>query len=346
MPTSEQQTDAQELLLLRTALQYLDDVLLITDADVASPGPRIVFASANVERLTGYTAHELIGRSPRIFQGRGTDRGTLDRIRSSLASGTAVREDLLNYTRDGREYWVEILIAPIAVDTGSPTHYVSVQRDITERRRLHRATLEAAAHERGAIARDIHDGLAQDLAGMALSLSAVLASGGGLEPDARVALESVRSRAQAACGAARALAYSVAPRDISGADLPDALHELARSVTQGYGVPVTVECDDPSSQHMGNEVAGELFLVAQEATLNAARHSHAARIAISLHVAADEIHLRVADDGQGFDVRRRSSGLGMASMRARARSVGGALSTRTGIGAGTTVDLILPVASD
>ncbi len=122
--------------LLRTALTTLDEMVIVTEArPIDEPGPRMVMVSEAVERLTGYPAAELIGRSPRIFQGELTDRAELDRLRHALERWERVRVEVVNYTKDGRPFWVELDVAPISDEKGWYTHWICVQRDITERRR-------------------------------------------------------------------------------------------------------------------------------------------------------------------------------------------------------------------
>jgi len=126
----------QNLRLLDAAAARMNDILLITEAGpFDSPdGPRIVYVNNAFERLTGYTAAEVIGRTPRLLQGPRTQRTELDRIRTALERCEPVRAEVINYGRDGREYWLDMDITPLVDDTGRPTHFVSLQRDTTRRR--------------------------------------------------------------------------------------------------------------------------------------------------------------------------------------------------------------------
>jgi PAS domain S-box-containing protein len=125
--------------LLQVALAQLDERVVITEAfPIDVPGPRIVMATRAVEQATGYTADELIGATPRIFQGPGTDRGTLDRLRQALEHGLRVQVDVLNYTKDGRPVWVDLDVAPVRAESGRVTHWIAIQRDITERKNAER----------------------------------------------------------------------------------------------------------------------------------------------------------------------------------------------------------------
>lgn len=86
------------------------------------------------ERMTGYTSAEVIGKTPRILQGPRTQIREVARIRKALKEWKTVRAELVNYTKSSREFWVEIHISPVADETGYFTHWVSVQREITDRK--------------------------------------------------------------------------------------------------------------------------------------------------------------------------------------------------------------------
>jgi PAS domain S-box-containing protein len=127
--------ESQREHFFEVALGRISDLVIITSADRESPtGPRIIYVNEAVTELTGYQPHEVVGQSPKIFQGPKTDRKTLDRIRSGLLSGMSIREELLNYRKDGSEYWIEISIDPILNDKNDITHFIAVQRNVTDSR--------------------------------------------------------------------------------------------------------------------------------------------------------------------------------------------------------------------
>jgi len=139
----------REVRLLYTSLAHLNDIVLITEAEpVDAPGPKIVFVNEAFERHTGYSAAEALGRSPRILQGVETDRRELDRIRRALEAWQPVRAQLANYKKDGTRFWVEIDIAPVADEKGWFTHWISVQRDITERKTMERALSDSVQRDK------------------------------------------------------------------------------------------------------------------------------------------------------------------------------------------------------
>lgn len=114
-----------------------NDVIIVTSADVSRPGPLIVYVNPAFSRLTGYSAAEAIGRSPRFLQGDGTSRATLDRIVASLRAGEPIHEKVLNYAKSGAPYWLDLRIVPLRDATGTITHFSAIERDVTtEKRRL------------------------------------------------------------------------------------------------------------------------------------------------------------------------------------------------------------------
>ena len=126
----------EELRLTGTALKRLNDIVVITEADsLDPPGPRIVFVNDAFERLTGYAREEVLGKSPRLVQGPATSRSELDRIKAALQKQESVSAELVNYTRDGKAFWLELDIVPVTDDAGRLTHWVSVERDITGRKK-------------------------------------------------------------------------------------------------------------------------------------------------------------------------------------------------------------------
>lgn len=119
---------------LREAVDQAQDAMVITEyAPIDEPGPRIVWVSGGFERMTGWTSEEVVGRSPRLFQGPDTDRGPLDEVRRALEAGKPMASQTVNYKKDGTPFHLEWSIAPVADADGHPTHWLSVQRDVTER---------------------------------------------------------------------------------------------------------------------------------------------------------------------------------------------------------------------
>lgn len=139
--TSQRKRD-EHLRLLDAAVARQNDMLLITEAaslDAASNGPRIVYVNDAFVRHTGFRKEDVIGKTPRILQGPATDRNELGRIRRALEAWEPVTAELVNYRQDGTPFDIEVDIVPLADGAGNVTHWVAVQRDVSERKRAEEA---------------------------------------------------------------------------------------------------------------------------------------------------------------------------------------------------------------
>ncbi len=141
--TERRRTD-ERLRLLESAVVNAKDAVLIAESEsIDLPGPRVLYANRAFEQMTGYSAAEITSKTPRILQGPKSDRAALDRVREALTNWTPVQVELINYRKDGSEFWVELSIVPVTNAAGQFTHWVSVQRDITERKRTEAALNQA-----------------------------------------------------------------------------------------------------------------------------------------------------------------------------------------------------------
>lgn len=112
------------------ALRATDVSFVITDA--TRPGAPIVWVNDAFTRTTGYSREDVVGRSPGLLQGPGTDREEAARLRGAVAAGEAVTVTLLNYRRDGSPFWNQVSVSPVPDATGRITHWVGIQVDVTD----------------------------------------------------------------------------------------------------------------------------------------------------------------------------------------------------------------------
>jgi PAS domain S-box-containing protein len=134
----------ERMRLLESAVENTQDGILITEAKhVDAPGPELLYVNQAFTRITGYDLAEVLGRTPRLLQGPKTDRSQLDKVRTALQEQKPVQVELLNYRKDGSEFWVELNIVPITNKRGQVTHWVALQREITERKQAEAALIES-----------------------------------------------------------------------------------------------------------------------------------------------------------------------------------------------------------
>lgn len=204
---------------------------------------------------------------------------------------------------------------------------------VLERRVRARSARAAALAERRRVARDLHDGIAQDLAFIAAHGAQIAAEMGEEHP--------------VVVAARRALAVSRSTiselSDPAGASAAEALDAVAHELRDRFDVAIAVsaQIDGP----LPSTVREHLSRIAREAIANAARHGNARNVLVSLRHADGGLSLRVIDDGRGIPVEAGQAipeGFGIRSMRERASSLGGHLTVRHPAHGGTELEVVLP----
>ena len=123
----------EELRLTSAAVARLNDMVLIAEAHDGSQ--RIIFVNEAFERRTGYRRAEVLGRNLHLLHGPETEETEIAKIEQAMARSEAVHAEMVNYTKNGEAYWVETDMVPFNDEGGNNTHWVVVERDITERKK-------------------------------------------------------------------------------------------------------------------------------------------------------------------------------------------------------------------
>ncbi|SDZ32840.1 MULTISPECIES: PAS domain S-box protein [Rhodonellum] len=125
----------QELKLMESVITNSTDSVIITESNLLdAPGPKIIYVNNAFTRLTGYGSEEVMGRNPRFLQGPNSDFSALGLLGVALRRKEPFEIETINYKKGGEEFWVNISVTPLKDEGGTLTHFLAIQRDITERK--------------------------------------------------------------------------------------------------------------------------------------------------------------------------------------------------------------------
>jgi two-component system, NarL family, sensor kinase len=245
---------------------------------------------------------------------------------------------------DGATHWLERRGKAVARDmAGRATRFLGITTDVTGRkqseatlRRLSHQLLKLQDDERRRLARELHDGVAQDVFAVTVALSSVEKGAECLSPRSQVALDEAQGLAEQVLRTLRTQSYLLHPPVLDMAGLVPALREYASGLARRGEFQIDISAVEDVGR-LPAEVETTLFRVAQEALSNVARHAGTDRATLALRSEGDMVELRVADQGKGREshevpLATLSAGVGIPSMRERLRLIGGELELASGPG--------------
>lgn len=334
---------------LREEEEYLASIIQNSAEAIIGLDPQEVIRSWNrgAELIFGYTAAEMVGHTFHRLVPEERQR-ELERIARTVQRDGFIRDFRTERrTKEGRLIPVEITRTALRNRQGKISGYVSVVRDITQRVAQETAVLE----ERGRIARDIHDGVAQDLAFLMLKSDLVRKF---LITDPRRAEEELgglKTNLRQAIGEVRRIMFALRPADLERMGFWPAVRKLAADFHDLAGLEVDLQLVGEGSS-LPPAMETTLFRLLQESFNNVAKHAAAHRLQV--HLAAEnglQVEARVEDDGQGFDPSQalaeaaQRGSWGLAYMRERVEAMGGTFSIQSQPGTGSVVRWSIPLGS-
>jgi PAS domain S-box-containing protein len=325
----------------------------------------IEIANAAFNRIWGGT---IVSGAERRARSKGYWHENGQRIAASeWASVKALREarTILNElvdieAFDGARKTIQISAAPMRDEFGDIVSAIIINEDVTERvsaenelraaldelQALSAKLVEVQETERQGLSRELHDRIGQNLTALNLNLEALKGRLQGSGPEIISRLQDSRELVDATFDATLNLLSELRPPMLDDAGLLFALRWYAKQFSARTGLDVSVVSGDPEGR-LDSGVEIVLFRIAQEALNNVAKHAGARRVEIALRTQDGERILSISDDGVGVNLETTSSpgthvGLGMVTMRERARAIGGSLEVSARGAGGTAVVVRIP----
>ncbi|HUY83567.1 MAG TPA: PAS domain S-box protein [Steroidobacteraceae bacterium] len=308
---------------------------------------RIEFTNPAFERMVGQERGALVGThaidvlSARV-RGR-AQREATERLLRRL-SGRGGERTVLLRRADGTQFAAEVLSS--AIDWKGERKMLFVVQDVSERKRLENEITEVAHLERQRLGSDLHDGLSQELTGIALLLRGIEPAVATAAPQLGAQIDEIIALTNQAIQSTRKMALGLSQVTIGRGGLVDALGTLVERTQARLGVAARLRLNLRGPLAIDAASETHLYLIAQEALTNACEHGRARHITVSLRVNRLYFSLSIVDDGAW---RRPAPppgrGLGLTIMHYRARAIGGTLQVAHRRSGGTRLRCVCPHAA-
>jgi PAS domain S-box-containing protein len=315
--------------LLRTTTANTADTLMLVDTDLRIRFINRGTAGMSIDDIVGCDISAVLPDAARGVVGA--------KLRHVLNTGETTTYEFESRENGGELQYFEnraVLVQEDGIGTGIS---ISVS-NITERKRLEQEILDISSRERHSIGRDLHDGLGQELTGVALMLRGLATRFKHQFPEGETSINEIVGLVNQSIETARSLARGLMPVRTDSGGLPFALRELAARSRDLYGLAVNFRAEIWPEITLSEGSASHLYRIAQEALTNAARHGRATKIDILLMVTKNTFLLRITDDGIGIGSSNKAvAGMGLKTMKYRAGMIGAKIEIGANIPRGTIV---------
>jgi signal transduction histidine kinase len=258
---------------------------------------------------------------------------------SEFAGASELGTDVSLTNIDGAQRWLRV-VARVVRD-GAVTHadrVLGVAEDITERKRLESALREATHREQQRLGQEIHDGLGQELTGLAYLASSLATEAARAGSPFAVDMTRLADVARHAIESCRSIARGVSPLTESRGSLPQSLRRITELAAASGHCRIVFEAIEHAALTLPSESCDQLHRIAQEALNNALKHAGANNIEVSIQIDPTQVRIKVIDDGRGLPVPAQAqTGRGIDGMRQRASSMGARLRIETRPGGGAAI---------
>ena len=314
--------------LLRVTTANTADTLMLVDTDL-----RIRFINRS---MAGLAVDQIVGSEITAVLPEHAHGMVIAKLREVLHTGETATYEFESTIGSQMQYFENRAV--LVRDEGLGMGISISVRNVTERKHLEQEILKVSSRERQTIGRDLHDGLGQELTGVALMLRGLATRVQRQAPDAVAYVNEIVSLVNQSIETARSLARGLLPAPTDSGGLPFALRTLADRSRDLYGLEVNFFSEIWPQITLSESSASHLYRIAQEALTNAARHGHASTVEIFLLVARNTFLLRITDDGAGIGSPVAPvNGMGLKIMGYRAGMIGAKFEIGPNVPRGTVV---------
>lgn len=343
---TERNKELLRLKLLESVITNTNEVVVISEAEsYDTSGPRIIYVNEAFTTLTGYLPSEVIGKTPRIVQGSKTDVLELERLKQHMDNFEPCELTLINYKKSGEEYWVNFTLNPVTNKHGKVTHWVSLQRDVTDKKLqeivMMKAIIKAQEDERYEIGGELHDNVSQILTSGKITLKMLRKY---LQSEQEQVLNEAIDLLGLASSEIRNLSHRLAPAFFADTTIEEAFTNLIRTFNIDNQYQINIHFNEAfKEQPAKREFQLNIYRILQEQLKNILKHAKATIIEINGNIENDIFKLTIIDNGVGFNINQVRKGIGIANMKRRTELFSGEFNIVSTHGKGCILTVEVPV---
>ncbi|WP_394767120.1 PAS domain S-box protein [Ferruginibacter sp.] len=345
---TKKKEEEHQLKLLESVITNTNDTVVITQAatsgndDILSA--KIVYVNEAFTKMTGYTADDVIGKTPAMLQGIKSDKKEIKRFAEAIKRWEPVEMTIINYKKNGDEFWNNFSVNPVANEKGWYTHWIAIARDVTENIRrdqeITKAIMNAQEQERSQIGAELHDNVNQILAGVLLNLGMTK-----VKPisEQKEWVDTSMSNIHLAISEIRKLSHRLSPVSVDDNSLKETFTSLLKSINVNNQYKIKFIIKEVDELEIIGDIQLNLYRILQEQLNNIMKYAKATVIEVSLRLQSNAIQLRIYDNGIGFDTKHSKNGIGLSNIKKRSQLFSGNFFLNSSPGNGCEIIVEIPL---
>ncbi len=297
---TQRKKEEARLKLLESAITNTQESVVILESEPTNlPGRKIIYANQAFTEMTGYSRDEVKGQTLHFLNGPKTDRNELKRMRVALEEGKPVNAEFLNYKKSGEEFWVNISMVPVSDNTGSFTHWISIGREVTHRRKQEEE-IKKSLREKEILLAEIHHRVKNNLAVVSAMLQLQAAKMEGQDHINHL-MDSV-GRIKTIANIHEQLYQS---NNFSMIDVANNIDVLVDKISQTFDPDSVIKVDyDLSPVYLNVNQAVPFSLIINEVITNSMKHAFDkksdGKIEMNLAITGERVIMTIRDNGIGI----------------------------------------------
>lgn len=295
---------------LAEVIKQAEDQILITNIE-----GEIEYLNPKMLSFTGYNEKEIYGKSPRILKSNKHPESFYEILWKTILSGNIFRGEFVNKKKNGELFNTQAIIIPLLDSKNNITHFASISREITEKKKYEKNMIYGIENEKERISKELHDGIGQSITATKYSLMGLLKQL-DLPKNETMNIKNIITQTDNLTKELRTISFNLLPSILKDYGLKSAISKTINNIKEHSKIKISLMADSLNTR-LDDTIELGLYRITQEVLNNALKHSKADLIDIEIIKKLDNVKLIIADNGIGFDPLKVKFGQGISNIKQR-----------------------------